>query len=167
VGSIHHLAVEMFNRAAGITLGHVPYKGGPPAVLDAISGRVQLVVTTVIPVQPHLKASRLRALAVTSTKRVGVYPDVPTISKSGLQGFEALQWFGMFAPKDTPGAIRERVFGEVRKAADVSAVASILAQEGQELAVNGPQALAEFQRTEIAKWQKVIGHLRESGIVLE
>lgn len=167
VGSIHHLAVEMFNQAAGITLGHVPYKGGPPAVLDAISGRVQLVITTVIPVQPHLKSSKLRALAVTSTNRVGVYPDVPTVSESGLDGYEALQWFAMFAPKDAPLAIRERFFGEVRKAAQIPSVASILAQEGQELAVNGPQALVEFQRTEIAKWQKVIGHLRESGIVLE
>jgi tripartite-type tricarboxylate transporter receptor subunit TctC len=82
-------------------------------------------------------------------------------------GFEALQWFGMFAPRDTPGPIRERFFGEIRKAAQIPSVASILAVEGQELAVNGPQALAEFQRSEIAKWQKVIGQLRESGIVLE
>jgi tripartite-type tricarboxylate transporter receptor subunit TctC len=167
VGSIHHLAVEMFNQAAGITLGHVPYKGGPPAVMDAISGRVQLVITTVIPVQPHLKASKLRALAVTSAKRVGVYPDVPTVSESGLDGYEALQWFALFAPKDTPAAVRERVVSEVRKAAQIPNVASVLTQEGQEIAVNGPQALAEFQRSEIAKWKKVIGLLRESGIVLE
>ena len=167
VGSIHHLAIEMFNRAAGVTMVHVPYKGGPPAVLDAIGGRVHLVVTTVIPSQVHVKAAKLRALAVTSTKRVSVYPDVPTVSESGLQGFEALQWFAMFAPRDTPAAIRERLFGEVRKAVEIPSVASVLAQEGQELAVNGPQALAEFQRTEIAKWQKIILHLRESGTVLE
>jgi tripartite-type tricarboxylate transporter receptor subunit TctC len=167
VASIHHLAIEMFNRDAGISMVHVPYKGGPPAVLDAISGRVQLVVTTVIPLQPHLKASRLRALAVTSTKRVPVYPEVPTVSESGLPGFEALQWFAMFAPKDTPVAIRERFLGEVRKAIEIPAVTSVLAAQGQELAVNGPQALAEFQRSEIAKWQKVIAHLRESGVVLE
>ena len=167
VGSIHHLAIEMFNRDAGVSMVHVPYKGGPPAVLDAISGRVQLVVTTVIPLQPHLKASRLRALAVTSAKRVAVYPDVPSISESGLPEFEALQWFGVFAPRDTPVAIRERLFGEVRKAVEIGSVASVLAEQGQELAVNGPQALAEFQRTEIAKWRKIILHLRESGTVLE
>jgi tripartite-type tricarboxylate transporter receptor subunit TctC len=167
VGSIHHLTIEMFNRAAGVTMVHVPYKGGPPAVMDAIGGRVHLVITTVIPLQPHLKASKLRALAVTSTKRVGPFPEVPTVSESGLEGFESLQWFGIFGPRDTPAAIRERLFGEVRKAADTAAVASVLAQEGQELAVTGPQALAEFQRAEIAKWQKVIAHLRESGIVLE
>ena len=167
VGSIHHLTVEMFNRAAGITMTHVPYKGGPPAVIDTISGRVQLVITTVIPVQPHLKASKLRALAVTSTKRVDVFPDVPTVAESGLDGFESLQWFGMFTPRATPAAIRERLFGEFRKAAEIPSVASVLAQEGQELALNGPQALAEFQRMETAKWQKVIAHLRESGAVLE
>jgi tripartite-type tricarboxylate transporter receptor subunit TctC len=136
-------------------------------VLDAISGRVQLVVTTVIPLQPHLKASKLRALAVTSTKRVAVYPEVPTVSESGLPGFEALQWFAMFAPRHTPVAIRERLFGEVRKAIEIPAVTSVLADQGQELAVNGLQALAEFQRSEIAKWRKVIAHLRESGIILE
>lgn len=167
VGSIHHLAVEMFNRAAGITLTHVPYKGGPPAVMDAIGGRVQLVITTVIPSRPHVQAAKLRALAVTSRKRVDVYPDVPTVAESGLEGYEALQWFAIFAPKDAPVAIRERLYGEVRKAVQIPAVASLLAQEGQELAVSGPQALAEFQRSEIAKWQKVIGHLRESGAVLE
>ena len=167
VGSIHHLTMEMFNQAAGITLTHVPYKGGPPAVMDTISGRLQLVITTVIPVQPHLKASKLRALAVTSTKRVAVYPEVPTVSESGLQGFEALQWFAMYAPKDTPAAIRERLFGELRKAARIESVESALAQDGQEVAINGAQALAAFQRSEIAKWQKVIAHLRESGAVIE
>src|SRR5688572_13068961 len=167
IGSIHHLTFEMFNRAAGITLTHVPYKGGPPAVIDTISGRTHFVITTVIPVQPHVKAAKLRAIAVTSAKRVGPFPDVPTVAESGIPGFEALQWFAMFAPRDTPAAIRERLTGEVRKAAEIQSVASILAQEGQEIAVNGPQALAEFQRTETAKWQKVIGQLRESGVVFD
>jgi tripartite-type tricarboxylate transporter receptor subunit TctC len=167
VGSIHHLTFEMFNRAAGISLTHVPYKGGPPAVIDTISGRTHFVITTVIPVQPHLKASKLRAIAVTSTKRVGPFPDVPTVAESGIAGFEALQWFAMFAPRGTPAPIRERLFGEVRKAAEVPAVAAVLAQEGQEIAVNGPQALAEFQRSETAKWGKVILQLRESGVIFD
>lgn len=167
VGSIHHLTFEMFNRAAGIELTNVPYKGGPPAVMDTVGGRLQLVITTVIPVQPHLKASRLRAFAVTSTKRVGPLPDVPTVSESGIPGFEALQWFAMFAPRNTPMAIRERFSGELRKAAEIPAVASALAEQGQEVAINGPQALAGFQRSETAKWRKVIDYLRESGVVLE
>ena len=165
VGSIHHLTVEMFNRAAGIDLRHVPYKGGPPAVIDTIAGRVHLVITTVIPVSPHVKAARLRAIAVTSAKRTSVYPDVPTISESGVPGFESHQWFGIFAPRNTPEAIRERLFKEVRNAVDKPKAAAILAEEGQQLAVNGPRALVEFRQTETAKWQKIIRQLRESGAI--
>ena len=167
VGSIHHLTFEMLNRAASINLVHVPYKGGPPAVIDTIGGRVHLVITTVIPVSPHVKAARLRAIAVTSARRTGVFPEVPTVAESGLEGFESLQWFALFTPRNTAGAIRERLFKEVRKAVENPAVISVLAQEGQELAVNGPQALTEFHRAEVAKWHKVIFHLRESGVVLE
>ena len=167
VGSIHHLAIEMFNRAAGVNMVHVPYRGGPPAVMDTIGGRLQLVVTTVIPSQPHVKAGKLRPIAVTSLKRVNVYPDVPTVAESGLPGFEALQWFAMFAPRGTPAAIRERIFSEVRKAVEIPSVASALAEQGQDVAVDGPKPLAEFQRTEIAKWGQVIAHLREAGSVLE
>src|SRR6185503_16470937 len=83
VGSIHHLTVEMLNRAAGIGLTHVPYKGGPPAVVDTIGGRVHLVITTVIPLSPHIKAARLRGIAVTSAKRSSVFPDIPTVAESG------------------------------------------------------------------------------------
>jgi tripartite-type tricarboxylate transporter receptor subunit TctC len=163
VGGIHHLTIEMLNRAVGINLIHVPYKGGPPAVIDAIAGRVQLVITTVIPVSPHIKAARLRPLAVTSAKRTSVFPDVPTIAESGVQGFESHQWFGIFAPRNTPGAVRERFYKEVRKAVDKPGATAILDQEGQLLAVNGPQALDEFRRMETAKWTKVISQLRESG----
>jgi tripartite-type tricarboxylate transporter receptor subunit TctC len=167
VGSIHHLTFEMLNRAASINLVHVPYKGGPPAVIDTIGGRVHLVITTVIPVSPHVKAARLRAIAVTGAKRTNVFPEVPTVSESGVQGFESHQWFAIFTPAKAPGAIRERLFKEVHKAVESPAVVSTLAQEGQELAVNGPQALAEFHRTEVAKWHKIIVQLRESGIALE
>jgi tripartite-type tricarboxylate transporter receptor subunit TctC len=167
VGSIHHLTIEMLNRAAGINLMHVPYKGGPPAVIDTIAGRVQLVITTVIPVAPHIKSERLRAIAVTSAKRTNVYPDVPTIAESGVQGFESHQWFGIFTPKNTPGAARERFYQEVRKAVDKPGATTILDQEGQLLAVNGPKALDEFRRTETAKWRKIISQLREAGALEE
>lgn len=165
VGSIHHLTIEMLNRAAGITLMHVPYKGGPPAVIDTIAGRVQLVITTVIPVAPHIKSGRLRAIAVTSAKRTSVYPDVPTIAESGVPGFESHQWFGIFTPRNTPGAVRERFYKEVRMATDKPGATAILDQEGQLLAVNGPKALDEFRRTETAKWTKIISQLRAAGAI--
>jgi tripartite-type tricarboxylate transporter receptor subunit TctC len=153
----------MLNSAAGITLSHVPYKGGPPAVIDTIAGRVQVVITTVIPVAPHIRASRLRAIAVTSAKRTNVYPDVPTVAESGVKGFESHQWFGIFTPRNTPGAIRERFYQEVRKAVDKPGTMTILDQEGQLLAVNGPKALADFRNSETAKWRKVITQLRAAG----
>ena len=165
VGGIHHLTIEMLNRAVGISLIHVPYKGGPPAVIDTIAGRVQLVITTVIPVAPHIKAARLRPLAVTSAKRTSVYPDVPTVAESGMQGFESHQWFGIFTPSNTPGAIRERFYKEVRMAVDKPGATTILDQEGQLLAVNGPKALDEFRRTETAKWTKVISQLHAAGAI--
>lgn len=165
VGSIHHLTVEMLNRAAGIDLMHVPYKGGPPAVIDTMAGRVQLVITTVIPVAPHIKSARLRALAVTSAKRTNVYPDVPTIAESGVQGFESHQWFGVFTPSNTPEAIREKFYKEVRMAVDKPEATTILDQEGQLLAVNGPKALDEFRRTETAKWTQIISQLHAAGAI--
>jgi tripartite-type tricarboxylate transporter receptor subunit TctC len=134
-------------------------------VIDTIAGRVQLVITTVIPVAPHIKAERLRAIAVTSAKRTSVYPNVPTIAESGVQGFESHQWFGIFTPRNTPGPIRERFYQEVRKAVDKPSVTAVLDQEGQLLAVNGPQPLAEFRRTETAKWRKIISQLRDAGAI--
>jgi tripartite-type tricarboxylate transporter receptor subunit TctC len=155
----------MLNRAAGINLMHVPYKGGPPAVIDAMAGRVQLVIVTVIPVAPHVKSGRLRAIAVTSAKRTNVYPDLPTIAESGVQGFESHQWFGIFTPKNTPGAARERFYQEVRKAVEKPGATTILDQEGQLLAVNGPKALNEFVRTETVKWTKIISQLHAAGAI--
>lgn len=165
VGTIHHLTVEMLNRAAGINLMHIPYKGGPPAVIDAIAGRVQLVITTVIPLSPHIKAARLRGLAVTSAKRTSVFPDLPTVAESGVPGFESHQWFGIFTPRNTPAAARERFYKEVRMAVDKPGATAILDQEGQLLAVNGPKALDEFRRTETAKWTKIISQLHAVGAI--
>ncbi|HSF22329.1 MAG TPA: tripartite tricarboxylate transporter substrate-binding protein [Burkholderiales bacterium] len=165
VGTIHHLTVEMLNSAAGIHLGHVPYKGGPPAVIDAIAGRVQVVITTVIPLSPHIKAARIRGLAVTSAKRTSVFPDLPTVQESGVPGFESHQWFGVFAPKSTSAAYRERFFKEVRMATEKPGATTILDQEGQLLAVNGPKALNEFVRTETAQWTKVISQLVAAGAI--
>jgi len=163
-GTIQHLTAERLSQAAGITLLHVPYKGGTPAVIDAVSGQVQLVITAVPTVLPQVRAARLRALAVTSARRSSTLPDVATVAESGLPGFESVQWYGMFAPRNTPDAITDRLYGEIRKAADGPAVKAPLAQEGAELTVAGPRALAEFLRADITKWQKVI---HEANMILE
>jgi tripartite-type tricarboxylate transporter receptor subunit TctC len=163
-GTIQHLTAEMLSHAAGITMLHVPYKGGTPAVIDTVSGQVQLVMTAVPTVLAQVRAGRLRALAVTSTKRSSAIPDLATVAESGLPGFESVQWYGVFAPRHTPMAIIEKLYVEIRKAGESPAVKAPLAQEGADLVVTGPQSLGDFLRTDIAKWQKVI---REAGIVLE
>ena len=163
-GTVQHLTIEMFSGAAGIKVVHVPYKGGAPAVIDTVSGQVQLVITAIPAVLTQLKASRLRALAVTSGTRSPAVPDVSTVAESGLHGFDAVTWYGMFAPRKTPVAIAEKLYGWVRSAAEDVSVKSAFAQEGLEPEVKGPPALAALLQADIAKWQKVI---REANIVLE
>jgi tripartite-type tricarboxylate transporter receptor subunit TctC len=155
-GTIQHLTMELFNVGAGISMVHVPYKGGSPAVIDTVGGQVHVAITAVPAVLPQIKASRLRALAVTGSRRLASAPDIPTVAESGLPGFDCVQWYGLFVPKSTPAAVVEKLYREVRKATDGPGVDSALAQEGVELNVNGPQALAEFLRLDIAKWRKVI-----------
>ena len=143
---------------------HVPYKGGTPAVIDTVSGNVQVVITALPTLIAQVRASRLRALAVTGEKRASAVPGLPTVAESGLPGFVSVQWYGIFAPRGTPAAITEKLHSEFQKAAESPTVKAPLAQEGAELTVTAPKALAEFLRADVAKWQRVI---RESRIVLE
>src|ERR1700704_957042 len=101
-GSLSHLTTELFSRAAGIRMVHVPYKGGSPAAMDTIGGHPQLLVTAIPTLIAHVKASRLRALAVTGSRRSPALPDLPTVAESGLPDFESSQWYAAFAPKHMP-----------------------------------------------------------------
>jgi tripartite-type tricarboxylate transporter receptor subunit TctC len=163
-GSFSHLTTEMFSRAAGIEMTHVPYKGGTPAVIDTVSGQVQLVITAVPTLMGQVKAGRLRALAVTSAKRSAALPELPTVAEAGLPGFESIQWYAVFGPKNLPPAIVDRLYAELGKAVESPAVKAPLAQEGAELSVTGPQALAQFLATDVARWRKVLSGM---NIVLE
>lgn len=163
-GTIQHLTIEMLNRAANISCLHVAYKGGTPAVIDTVAGQTQMIITAVPTLLSQVRASRLRALAVTSQQRISSMKEFPTVAESGFPGFESIQWYGFFARTRTAAEVIERWSSEVRKAIESPSVKAGLMQEGAEPAANGPQELAEFHRTDIAKWQKVV---RESGIVLE
>jgi tripartite-type tricarboxylate transporter receptor subunit TctC len=162
--SFSHLTAEYFSNTAGIRMTHVPYKGGAPAVIDTVSGHVQIIMTAFPTLIAQVKGGRLRAIAVTGASRVKVLPETPTVAESGYAGFEAVQWYGVFAPKGAPAAIVDRLHAEFRKAGDNPALKTPLSAEGAELAVAGPQALADFLRADIAKWRKVI---KEANIVLE
>ncbi|MEQ1776387.1 MAG: tripartite tricarboxylate transporter substrate binding protein [Burkholderiales bacterium] len=162
-GTIQHLTIEMLNRAAGIALVHVPYKGGTPAVIDTVGGQTQMIISALPTLLTQVRASRLRALAVTSGQRASVLPDLLTVAESGFPGFESMQWYGIFTHAKAPPAIVDKWSGEVRKAIDSPNVKAGLAQEGATQAANGPQALADYLRTDILRWQKVV---REANIAL-
>ena len=160
-GSTPHLAVELFARAAGVSLAHVPYKGGSPAITDVIGGQVALVAVNALEVQPHVKSGRLKVLAVMSLTRSPALPDVPTIVESGFPGFEASVWYGFMAPAATPKPIIERLHAEVQKALATPEVRERMAAVGGEAV---PASIADFAALIRADRQRYDKLVREAKI---
>lgn len=163
-GGAPQLAGELFKSQAGVNLLHVPYKGLGPAITDLLGGQIQVVFADVGLVTAHLKAGRLRGLAITSATRSSMLPDLPTVSESGVPGYAAGTWYGVFAPAGTPGAIVARLSEEVRRALALPEVRAALVAQGVEAAGNSPEQYAAFLREEYAKWGRVIA---EAGIRAE
>lgn len=160
-GSTPHLAVELFARAAGVSLVHVPYKGGSPAITDVIGGQVALVAVNALEVQPHVKSGRLKVLAVMSPARSPALPEVPTIAESGYAGFEASVWYGFVAPAATPKPVIERLHAEVQKALASPEVKERMAAVGGEAI---PSSIADFAaliRSDRQRYEKLV---REANI---
>ena len=160
-GSTPHLATETFARAAGITLTHVPYKGGAPAITDVLGGQLPMVAVNAVEVLPHVKAGKLRVLATLSSERVSTLPDAPTIAESGYPGFEASVWHAFIAPKGTPPAVVEKLKAEIHKALADPEVKERLAGLGAVASPTSPQELATLVRTEHERYGKLI---READI---
>jgi tripartite-type tricarboxylate transporter receptor subunit TctC len=160
-GSTPHLAVEMFARAAGITLTHVPYKGGAPAIADVLGAQLPMVAVNAVEVLPHVKAGKLRVLATLSAERVATLPEAPTIAESGFKGFEASVWHAFIAPKGTPPAVIERLRSEIHKALADPEVKERLAALGAVASPSSPQELATLVRSEHERYGKLI---REANI---
>ena len=163
-GGISHLVGEQFKSMAGIEMLHVPYKGDTPALVDLVSGQVHLMFGTAVSFLPYVKAGRLNAVAVTNPKRSPVVPNVPTVAESGLPGFEALQWFGVFVPAGTPKDVVSRLHGEIVKLLKLPDVRERLASLGAEVVGNSPEQFAAFQKADSAKWAKVV---KQSGARIE
>jgi tripartite-type tricarboxylate transporter receptor subunit TctC len=155
-GGVSHLIGEMFKSQAGIQMLHVPYKGDAPALADLVGGQVSLEFGTAVSFLPYIQSGKLKALAVTGAKRSPVLPDVPTVAESGLKGFEALQWYGLFAPKGTPAEIVARINGETLKAVRTPELKDRLAKLASEMLPGTPEEFAAFQKAEISKWAKVV-----------
>lgn len=155
-GSIAHLAFELFWRTAGIQLNHVPYKGGNPAVADAIAGHVECTVGLISTQTPQVRAGRLRALAVSSAKRSGALPDVPTIAESGYPGFESSGWLGFAFPAKTPKAVVERMHREMVAVLSLREVQAQLEDLGLDPEPNSPTAFQALIKSDLARWEKVV-----------
>ncbi|MEI7430851.1 MAG: tripartite tricarboxylate transporter substrate binding protein [Betaproteobacteria bacterium] len=155
-GSTPHLAVELFARAAGISLQHIPYRGGSPAIIDVIGGQLPLVAVNALEVLPHVKAGKLRVLAVMSPGRTSILPDTPTIAESGYSGFEAAVWYGFIAPAATPKEILTRLHAEVQKALASPEVIERMASVGGEVLPGSREKFAALVTSERQRYEKLI-----------
>jgi tripartite-type tricarboxylate transporter receptor subunit TctC len=155
-GSSQHLAGELLKSLAHIDIVHIPYKGSPPALVDLLGGRVVLMCSTIAPAMPLVKAGKLHALAVTSLKRSAAAAEIPTVAESGLPGYEATAWQGVLAPAGTPREIVAKLNAEIVRVVQQPDVRRQLAEQGYEPAGNSPEQFADYIKTEIAKWTKVI-----------
>ncbi len=155
-GSAGHLAGELFNTMAGVKMVHIPYKGAGPAVVDLLAGHVSLMFDNLASALPNIKAGRVRAIAVTTARRSPFVPDLPTISESGLPGFDIGTWFGVFAPAGTPREVVTKLNAEIVRILNTPGMKDRLANLGAEPMGNTPEQFAAFIKTEIPKYAKVI-----------
>lgn len=158
-GSGTHLAFELFQSMAGIRLTHVPYKSGSAALVDLVGGHVQLMASNTINSRPHVRAGRLRALAMTTAKRTALHPEVPTVEESGLPGYQADAWYGVLGPTKMPGAIVARLNREIVTILRSDDMRTKLETQGAEAMPTTPEAFAQLMKSDIAKWSAVVAKL--------
>ncbi len=156
VGGTGHLAGELFNVMAGTKMSHVPYKGGGPAMVDLVAGNIHLVFATAASAVPQMKSGRIKGIAVTTAKRSGLVPDLPTISEAGLKGFDANNWYGIVVPAKTPRPIINRLNAEVTKILAMPEIKQFLFNQGLDVAPGTPEAFGAYIKSERAKWAKVV-----------
>ncbi len=154
-GSGTHLAAELFMSMAHVRFTHVPYKSGSAAMVDLIGGHVQLMISNTINAMPHVKAGRLNAVAITSPARSRLYPQLPTVSESGLPGFQAEVWYGMLAPARTPADVIARLNRETVAILTTNDVRDKLAAQGADVVASTPAEFAEVIRRDLQKWSRV------------
>jgi tripartite-type tricarboxylate transporter receptor subunit TctC len=155
-GTSGHLAGELLASAAKFQALHVPYKGGAPALVDLIAGRTSFMLLNPLEVLPHIQSQRLKAVAVTGSQRIGMLPEVPTMTEAGLPGYEATVWWGLLAPAQTPREVVARLNAETLKALADPGVRDRLTALGAVITPSSPEQFSSFLQTEIDKWAVVI-----------
>ena len=156
VGTSPHLVAELFKLTAGVDMPQVLFKGSGMAFISLMSGEVSVAFSTVLSALPHVKSGKIRALGVTTSKRVAVVPDVPTIAESGLPGFETSQWFGILAPARTPRPIVDRLYQALQRGSNSPDVKERLMAQGVEVVNQKPEQFAAVIKRELVQWAKVI-----------
>jgi len=159
-GTISHLAGELFKSTTGARMTHVPYKGGGQSVIDLVAGHVQTGFVNILEALPHMHAGRLRGLAVSTSARSGVLPDLPTVAEAGVPGFEVTQWSGILGPAGMPTTIVARLNGEIVKTLARPDMRERLLASGADPGGGPPQQLRALIDSEIAKWAKVVKSLK-------
>ncbi len=160
-GSTPHMALELFARAAGIYLQHIPYKGGSQAITDVLGGQLPLVAVNALEALPQVKAGKLKVLAVLSPKRSAIFPDVPTIAESGFAGFEASVWYGLVAPAATPKDIVAKLHLEVQKVLQTKELKDRMSAAGGEVIPASSEAFGALIKSERARYAKLV---KDAGI---
>ncbi|MFM9991186.1 MAG: Bug family tripartite tricarboxylate transporter substrate binding protein [Burkholderiaceae bacterium] len=163
-GSANHLAGEMIKGATGVQMTHIPYKGDAPGMPDVISGTVSMMFPTIIGGMPNIKSGSMRPIAVTSAKRSSSLPDIPTVSESGIPGFEAVSWGGVMGPAGLPSDIVKRLNTEIIRILKMPDIAEKMTSLGADIVGSSPEEFDKYLRAEIAKWGKVA---RENNIRLD
>ena len=162
-GTAMHLSTALFTQMTDLKMIEVPYRGSGPAAMDTLSGQIQLSITDLAAALPHIKAGKLKAFAVTSPKRLNNLPEVPTLSESGLTGYDSTGWFGLVAPAGTPAAIIQRLNTEFTAALNDEAIKTQMRQSGMEPVATTMEGLDAYIKSETQKWAKVI---RQANIKL-
>jgi len=156
IGTSPHMTAELFKQTAGVDMPQVIFKGSGMAFISLISGEISVAVSTALSAMPHVKSGRIRALAVTASKRVPILPDVPTFVESGLPTFVVTQWFGILAPAATPRPVVDRLYQSLTRGASSPDFVERMTAQGVEVVNRRPEEFAQLIRTEIAQWAKVI-----------
>jgi len=164
IGSFQHLTGALFKLQSGADIVHVPFKGAAPAMMDVVAGNTEIAIGTIILMLPQIKAGRLKALGVGSTKRLAFLPDLPTIAEAGVPGYEANNWWGIVVPTGTPAAIIARLHKELTVVLASAETKKRFESEGSEAAQMTPEEFGRFMTAETAKWAKVV---KEAGIKAE
>jgi tripartite-type tricarboxylate transporter receptor subunit TctC len=160
-GATPHMAVKFFEQAAGISLKHIPYKGGSAAITDLIGGQIDLVATNMLEIAPQVKAGKVKILAVMSPKRSPLFPDVPTIAESGYPGFEAFVWYGLIGPAKLPNAISNKLYAAVEKSLASKEMIDRLSTAGGEVTPGPRSQLSNLIKSETRRYEKMV---REANI---